>query len=342
VVSSSKAGVFDALVGALVVRGEFGGNQCLDVERVAHVRMAAAAAGLNERQALSMRKLLLTERAIKTTGRLRDGRYEEKLCARYEGGESLVALSRQADIPPIAIFRAVLRARNGGALGENKMRQQLRRTLRDPERHLANPRDRAELAAALAVDAVSFTDDDDMYGQRRGAYRLERALQNFLTASNVEFLTEDQQRFAHLGEGPLPSTPDVLLAAPGGVRINGRAIHWIDAKAYFGPAPPSKRGEHCMQLWLKRTVQQARRYRALFGPGALVFALGHHEALCEHLADDAVVLDASVLGGSAVLDTPADVVVENPARRWSRDELPPDAAGGARTDEEEAARRVEG
>jgi hypothetical protein len=323
VVPSVSAARFNVLLHALIVHGEFASSYNLEGERLAQVRAAAEATGLNERQALSMRKLLLTQRAITTAGRLRrEPELCRAFCAAYEQGQPLAELSRELDIPPIALFRAVFRARNEGRWGESTLRRTMRRALASPERYLSE-RDCAELHSAMQLDAVSFTADDDMYGQRRGAYRLERALQTFLSERGVRYRTEDEQRLAAAGVGPLPSTPDVLLDHPGGVSVNGVQIHWIDAKAYFGPAPLSRHGKRYMHSWLGRTKTQAERYSLRFGRGALVFGLGHHEALSRHLEPDAIILDASVVGGSAILDTPADVVVVNRARRWSRDDLPP-------------------
>lgn len=93
------------------------------------------------------------------------------------------------------------------------------------------------------------------------------------------------------------------------MRINGQRVHWIDAKAYFGPAPTSRLGRDALRLWLGRTKAQARRYERSFGRGAMTFALSFHRGLDELLAAEAIVLDASVVGGRHVLDRPADDVV---------------------------------
>lgn len=324
VVPSCPAPVFNDLLRSLIIRGEYCPNRCLPPDRLAQVAAAAEVAGMHEAQALSLRKLLLTERAIKVSGYIGSHpRREAALCRQYEEGGSLVSIARAADTPPVALFRMVFRSRHVD-WSENKLRLQLRRALRDPERHLGE-RDRIELARAMELDCVSYTADDDMYGQRRGAYRLERALQHFLAQSGVEFLTEDEQRLRHIesGGGPLPSTPDLLITGSAGITINGHRVHWLDAKAYFGPAPISSLGRQALRIWLKRTKDQAQRYTRLFGQGALVFALGHHDDLAELLAPEALVLDASIMGGMNVLDHPADVVILNPSKRWSRDELPP-------------------
>jgi len=76
-----------------------------------------------------------------------------------------------------------------------------------------------------------------------------------------------------------------------------------------------------LRLWLRRTREQAQRYERSFGRGAIVFARGQHAELAQLLASEAVILDASLLGGSGVLAQPADVVIRRPSRRWSRREL---------------------
>jgi len=224
VARSCSEPVFDALLRTLIVPGDFSPNRCLTCAQRARVSEAAESAGMRSHQALSLRKLLLTERAIGRTGGLRSQpRREAALCRTYEAGTSLVETARAADVPPVALFRAVLRARFKGLCGAKALREQIRRTLREPECHLSE-RDCAELAAAMPLDAVAYAAECDLYGQRRGAYRLERALQRLLEERGMAFLTEDDQRQRHLGvAGPLPSTPDVLLG-PEGALINGERV----------------------------------------------------------------------------------------------------------------------
>lgn len=124
---------------------------------------------IREQQALSLRRLLLTERAITRSNylRARPGR-EAALCRCYESGDALVDLARAEDLPPIALFRAVLGARDEGVCSEGQLRVRMRRALQHPERHLIE-RDSLELEGAMRQDASSFVSDDDKHGQRRGA-----------------------------------------------------------------------------------------------------------------------------------------------------------------------------
>lgn len=334
-VVSAEPRSFSRVVRAICKRGEYCANGALCERRLAEIRSASVAAGLTERQALSMRKLLLTERACMATGRVRTQPHRAlELCAAYERGESLVDLARTADMPPIALFRVVLRERHASDLSVKQFKRFVQHALRQPAQVLPE-RDQLELARAFPVDCAAFTSEDDLYGQRRGAYRLERALQHHLTEHGVRFVTEDEQRVAHEASGapgPLLSTPDILASRP--VRINGRRVHWLDAKAYFGPAAFTRQGKQTFRMWLKKTREQAKRYDERFGPGAMVFALGYCTQLAS-LLPQTLLLDAAPVGGADVLDRPADVVVvQRPVQR-ARRRAPP--RKGAPTRESTAA-----
>lgn len=73
---------------------------------------------------------------------------------------------------------------------------------------------------------------------------------------------------------------------PQGLSINGRPVHWIECKCYYGSATHGVHGD----LSLQRLDSD---YIARWGPGAVVFGFGYCEAL--HINDNVLLLDSSTL-----------------------------------------------
>jgi hypothetical protein len=95
------------------------------------------------------------------------------------------------------------------------------------------------------------------------------------------------------------------------VYINGRKIHWIDCKGYYGF------GWHKFdkRMIQSRLIAQAEKYTAAFGFGAIVYRCGFSPSLVKPLEESALLLDASVCVNTAVLDEPS--LMYNPLVRVS-------------------------
>ena len=64
----------------------------------------------------------------------------------------------------------------------------------------------------------------------------------------------------------IKTTPDVVLVSE--LFINGRRVHWIDSKCYYGSA--------CSKIFVKSLKTQSKRYDdALAGPGAIIYKHGN-------------------------------------------------------------------
>jgi hypothetical protein len=102
----------------------------------------------------------------------------------------------------------------------------------------------------------------------------------------------------------------LLLLSPS-VYINGRKIHWIDCKGYYGF------GWHKFdkRMIQGRLIAQAEKYTAAFGFGAIVYRYGFSPSLVKPLEESAILLDASVCVHTAVLDDPS--LTYNPLVRVS-------------------------
>lgn len=77
-------------------------------------------------------------------------------------------------------------------------------------------------------------------------------------------------------------TPDFLFKEA--VWINGKQVHWMDCKCFFGCSTQA--------LTVDRIIHQAGKYANKWGYGAIVFAFGFSSGL---VVQDAVLLDASPL-----------------------------------------------
>jgi hypothetical protein len=74
-------------------------------------------------------------------------------------------------------------------------------------------------------------------------------------------------------------TPDILFSEK--VIINGQNVNWIECKAYYGSGMlvNGHKYKKCKQLACSKIAGQAERYRERYGPGAIVFLRGFHSSL---------------------------------------------------------------
>ena len=88
------------------------------------------------------------------------------------------------------------------------------------------------------------------------------------------------------------STPDILFVTP--IIINGETINWIDLKAYYGShlLVSNKQYSKNKSLAILRLQAKNEKYRAAYGPGALLFLRGFHRGLVLYFAGT-LLLDAS-------------------------------------------------
>ena len=130
--------------------GEFG---FLDDERVDEIAELLGKRPISLEQALSLRAALNQEKAVFSHGRLQ--RRAQEMLRKYDGGESVLSLSKRYDFPPVNLFRAILSARNWS-------KNRIKETLREPERKL-NERDLKEFRKAEAEDRVTHVNQSETH-----------------------------------------------------------------------------------------------------------------------------------------------------------------------------------
>jgi len=244
--------------------GEFG---FLDDERVDEIAELLGKRPISLEQALSLRAALNQEKAVFSHGRLQ--RRAQEMKRKYEGGESVVSLSKRYDFPPVNLFRAILSARNWS-------KNRIKETLREPERKLSE-RDLKEFRKAEAEDRVTHVNQAETH---HAADLFEKVLCNHFEANGVRFRTQTDLLKEQVAEEGRPvRTPDLLMLDH--VEINGVPVAWIDAKHFYGANLSFQR---------KKTQKQVNRYVEEWGHGAIIYRHG----FCDGLKlKGAILLDAS-------------------------------------------------
>ena len=180
------------------------------------------------------------------------------LAWRYDSGESVIALSKRFDAPPVNTFRAILTGR-----GWTKTR--IKDTLNKNPSKL-NQRDREQFELAESVDRVSSVNQTET---QNAAEVFEEILCDHFSSLGIRFRRQEELlREQTKEEGRAIITPDLLLIDD--VRINGIPCAWIDAKHFFGAD---------LKFPKKKTQKQVDRYVAEYGHGALVYRHGFCDGL---------------------------------------------------------------
>jgi len=235
------------------VPGEFG---FLPEKRVQEIAVKLDGMSITLEQALSLRAALNQEKSVYSHSKLM--RRSNELSRRYDSGESVIALSKRFDAPPVNTFRAILTGR-----GWTKTR--IKDTLNKNPSKL-NKRDMEQFELAESVDRVSSVNQTET---QTAAEVFEEILCNYFDSLGVRFRRqEDLLKEQKREEGRAIITPDLLLLDD--VRINGVPCAWIDAKHFFGAD---------LKFPKKKTQKQVDRYVAEYGQGAIVYRHGFCDGL---------------------------------------------------------------
>ena len=235
------------------IPGEFG---FLPEERVQEIAAKLDGMPITLEQALSLRAALNQEKSVYSHSKLM--RRSNELSRRYDSGESVIALSKRFDAPPVNTFRAILTGR-----GWTKTR--IKDTLNKNPSKL-NKRDREQFELAESVDRVSSVNQTET---QTAAEVFEEILCSYFESLGIRFRRQEELlKEQTKQEGRAIITPDLLLLDD--VRINGVPCAWIDAKHFFGAD---------LKFPKKKTQKQVDRYVAEYGQGALVYRHGFCDGL---------------------------------------------------------------
>lgn len=178
-------------------------------------------------------------------------KHQAEIARLRAAGLTPVLIAKKLRLPPVSVLR-----RLQGGLSRAEFNARLSRAEALPDCSAEDVR--AALAADLNYQNYSS-------GVHSDATAFEVTLQEFFRARGAAVVTEDDLR----ARGS-DVTPDLYFDQP--VLINGRPVHWVDAKNYlnYGSA-----------LVVRKLESQAKRYQKL-GPGAFVFSMG---TVCDDLRD---------------------------------------------------------
>ena len=128
------------------------------------------------------------------------------------------------------------------------------------------------------------------FAQKKAAASIfENIVASHLDRLSITYVTEQGQKGGSGHKEPGVATPDFLLTPP--VAINGRLVHWIEVKHFYGAGTiPRDETSACGSI-----PSKSRKYVAQFGSGAFVFAYGCCDALYSAMAEGVMVLDERVL-----------------------------------------------
>ena len=187
----------------------------------------------------------------------------------YERGIDILALSAKYDYPPLPILYNIL------ALIYNNKELRDHFMGRDA---ILRGRDDKQYRAAYRVDATN--PEYQRQNTERAAHNEAKFVKYCRTLFALQ--TEDQLKQSQISNfGQAVATPDVLAQEP--LTINGHQVKWIDFKDYAGT--PS-------HLLYSKNCEQAAKYHALWGPGAICYRHSYVEGLT---IPGAILLDGSGL-----------------------------------------------
>ena len=149
--------------------------------------------------------------------------------------------------------------------------------------------------AAMLRSAAPFKFQDVGNVCNAAGARFEYAVERFLRAQRVDFVTQEELTAAALRAGrALGPTPDFLIRSTSRLFINGHRVYWIEVKRFFGTGIPN------VKDWMptKKMPTQLRKYAAAFGTGgAVVLRHGYGEGFRSAIDASVLLLDATPFEG---------------------------------------------
>jgi len=196
---------------------------------------------------------------------------------RFQKGKSLLVIAREFNHPPYLIVKVVIDQFCDSIPKQNK--DVLHQIMNDPWHNpissiVQKPSDKLITTdARLFADVLEAVRADPIDGPQHSrecniiGMEYEIRLQIRLREMDIPFETENELRIKGTAK-----TPDILLSIPLGMRVRKKnntvewkTIYWIDSKALFGDVKTHEQS----------VLPQADKYVHRFGPGLILYRLGH-------------------------------------------------------------------
>jgi hypothetical protein len=175
--------------------------------------------------------------------------------------KDVLLLSAKYDIPPLNIIRYVF---------EHKYKQKLNKIMQKIDK--INLYDRQQLNTALLYD--KYTNINNKASQDK-AIEFEHQIENKLKQYKIIYKTQEDLTKEQIKEvGHAYNTPDFLILTD--LKINGKIIRWIDAKNFYGSN---------IKFDMGKIKKQVKKYIDAYGPGCIMFSLGHNQGIQNKIND---------------------------------------------------------
>eukprot|EP00804_Cyclotella_cryptica_P009297 CCRYP_008969-RA/>CCRYP_008969-RA protein AED:0.37 eAED:0.37 QI:1095/1/1/1/1/1/2/115/340 len=265
-------------------RGEFGP---LDASRQLELELECGAVGMSYSQGHSMRKQLLIKKSLTNADKLKNRIILKRLTKDFVNEhKSLLEMSRDMNIPPVSIFRAIISARLA-KLYRKKERSRIVKGMvyecnRDSISEFLSDWEFQQMQLAKRNDIVGFA------GHDIDSKEWENEVLAFLDNYSINYVAEDTLRRSDIN-----STPDCLVLDD--LYINNQLIRWIEVKGYY--ASGLRENEYITK---KSLLNQVKRYHFEFGTGAVIFKNGFSDRISKKL-ENTVLLDSGPLSDFTIL-----------------------------------------
>lgn len=163
---------------------------------------------------------------------------------------NILDLSVKYNIPPLTIFRIILKVRG---FNKNKIKKIISEGIDDPY-------DNKQLKIAIKNDYYTGTNKEK---QLQKSLDYEYKIQKFLDKYNISYYTQDE-----LIKKNSLLTPDFLIKSD--LQINNINIYWIDAKNFYGGYTRNN---------ILNLQKQSKKYNNAFGSGAFIFSKNFSEKI---------------------------------------------------------------
>jgi len=176
------------------------------------------------------------------------------LYSEYTKGANIKSLAYKYNIPPLLLFRRILKFRK---LSDNQIKDVLR-----GDHKVLDQRDKVELKWSLANDQISNPDQSDAI---RRAVAFEDHTEDWLKKLGVQYKTQNElatEQVKQLGQATI--TPDFKIESE--FYINGKRIHWVECKSFYLPSR--------IKQMTKSIEAQVNKYYETYGSGAILFKHG--------------------------------------------------------------------
>lgn len=169
-------------------------------------------------QVNSLRSWNLRDKAFRNQPKLNSIPGKDLLLS-YENGTTVVDLSKKLDIPPINLFRIIIKHKY------SYQKKTLMKVIKSPSNYLYG-RDLLEFLEATKRDCIANPESNAEI--LAASLDFEKEIEDFLKRQQIQFKNQKELISEQKQLGNISVTPDWLILDK--LYINNQRIHWIDAK----------------------------------------------------------------------------------------------------------------